>query len=152
MTGSATLVNPLGLTVEWRSSPTPMHEVTDRGHVLELAGAMERDGWNGAPIVADYELRCAGQDKAYTGVHRLAAWPEAGHDEVPCVWIEDIAEAAGIDWPALMDEHDGDGYEAATDLCYQLPAEIREAYGLDVDGIAGPLTTAAIQSALSGAA
>jgi hypothetical protein len=131
---TAILVNPLGLAVEWRSSPSPMHEVTDREHVRVLAAAMERDGWNGPPVVADYELRSAGQDKAYTGVHRLAAWQEAGHDEVPCVWIEDIAEAAGVDWDALLDGHGGDSYEAAADLCYRLPADVREAYGLDVGG------------------
>lgn len=133
----AALINPLGLQVEWRSCLVPLHEVTDREHVRELAEAMERDGWNGSPVVADYELRCAGQDRAYTGVHRIAAWAEAREDHlapVPCVYIEDIAEAAGIDWEALMDRHHGDGYEAASDLCTRLPAEIREAYGLDVGG------------------
>lgn len=132
---TAEITNPLGLQIEWRSGLTPMHEVTDPGHVRELAEAMERDGWAGPPIVADYELRSCNQDKAYTGVHRLAAWAEAGHDEVPCVWIEDIAEAHGIDWDALMDEYDRDSYEAARELCIKLPATTREAYGLDVDGI-----------------
>ena len=132
---AANLINPLGLQVEWCSGLTRLHEVTDSGHVAELAGAMERDGWNGAPVVADYELRSCGQDKAYTGVHRLAAWAETGHDEVPCVWIEDIAEAAGIDWDALMDEYERDSYEAATALCILLPADVREAYGLDVGGM-----------------
>jgi hypothetical protein len=131
------LINPLGLPIEWRSFVSPLHEVTDPQHAAELAAAMKREGWVGPPIVADYELRAAGQDRAYTGAHRLAGWDEA-HGEVgvpvPCVWIEDIAEAAGIDWDALMDKHEGDAYEAATHLCCQLPGDVREAYGLDVGG------------------
>jgi hypothetical protein len=132
-TTEATIANPLGLPVEWRS-PSPVQDYTDAAHVAEITASMKRDGWNGAPVVADYELREAGQDRAYTGTHRIAAWREAGHDELPCVYIEDLAEALGIDWAALMSEHRGDGYEAATALCYRAPAGVREAYGLDCGG------------------
>lgn len=40
----------------------------------------------------------------------------------------------GIDWDALMAKQEGDSYEAATELCYKLPRDVREAYGLDVGG------------------
>jgi hypothetical protein len=128
------VVNPLGLPVEWRPYITPSHEVTSADRVAGLAAAMERDGWAGPPIVADCGLRLCNQDRAYTGAHRLAAWARARGEAgvpVPCVWIEDIAEAAGLDWNALLDEHEGDSYLAAADLCSQVPAGIREAYGLD---------------------
>lgn len=132
---AASLTNPLGLPVEYRTGITPLHDPEDDGKLAALTAAMERDGWDGAPIVADRELAAAGQDKAYTGSHRLAAWSEArDYEPVPCVWIEDIAAACGIDWDAIMDEYDRDSYEAATELCYRLPADVREAYGLDVGG------------------
>ena len=136
MQATAQITNPLNLPVEWRC-PTPLHEVTDYAHMTELAEAMRRDGWNGAPVVADYSLREAGQDRAYTGSHRIAAWAEARGEHgvpVPCVWIEDIASEIGTDWGALLDECDGDPYEAAAQLCYRAPAGIAEAYGLDVGG------------------
>jgi hypothetical protein len=130
----ATLVNPLALPVEYRVGVTPLHDADDADRLADLTASME-DGWHGAPVVADRELRDAGQDKAYTGSHRLAAWDIASDGApVPCVWIEDIAASQGIDWAALMDEHDGDSYDAANELCYRLSTEIREAYGLDVGG------------------
>lgn len=134
-TTEGTLINPLGLPVEWRDSVAALHEVTDPDHAAAIAGAMRRDGWAGAPIIADYELRSAGQDRAYTGAHRLAAWADA-HDEygvpVPCVYIEDIAAATGVNWSQLMSDADGDPYEAARMFCAAIPAAICEAYGLDI--------------------
>ena len=133
-TTEAILVNPLDLPVEWRS-PSPLHEVTDPEHAAEIAESMRAAGWNGAPVVADYELRCAGQDRAYTGVHRLAAWADA-RDEygvpVPCVYIEDIAAVTGVNWSQLMSDADGDPYEAARQFCAAIPAAVCEAYGLDI--------------------
>lgn len=137
MTQTGTVTNPLGLPVEYRDGITPLHEAHDAGRLAELTASMKRDGWAGAPIVADRELRESGQDKAYTGSHRLAAWAGVHeYEPVPCVYIEDLCDALGIDWDALMDGHGNDAYEAATDLCYQLPDDVREAYGLDVGGAA----------------
>lgn len=137
-TMEARLTNPLGLEVTWVCGITPPHEVTDEAKLLALTEAMDRDGWVGAPIVADRELNACGQDRAYTGSHRIEAWSwtDAGDEgaPIPCVFIKDIAERYGIDWDALMDAHDGDSWQAAAELCYALPADVRDAYGLDVDG------------------
>lgn len=131
----ATLINPLGLPVEYRASVQPQHEAYDADRLASLTASMTERGWAGAPLVADRELREAGQDRAYTGSHRLAAWAIASDGApVPCVWIEDIAASQGIDWDALMDEYEGSGYDAATELCYRLGSDVREAYGLDVGG------------------
>jgi hypothetical protein len=130
------IVNPLNLPVEWRDQVTPPHEAGDMGKSDALMDSMAERGWDGPPIVADRELRDAGQDRAYTGSHRIAAWFDA-HDDytpLPCVYIEDLCEALGIDWGALMEDAGGDSWEAATALCYRLPADVREAYGLDVGG------------------
>jgi hypothetical protein len=98
---------------------------------------MTANGWAGPPVVADRELAEVGQDRAYTGSHRLAAW-DAVHDEpgtpAPCVYIEDLCAALGIPWDSLMEGHGNDAYEAAGDLCRRVPDDVREAYGLDVGG------------------
>ncbi len=135
MTTTDSLVNPLELPVEHRTGIEPLHEAHDEAKLAALTLAMAEHGWRGAPLVADRELAAAGQDRAYTGSHRLAAWSEArDYEPVPCVYIEDLCEAVGIDWAALMDEARGDSYDAATALCYQLADDVREAYGLDVGG------------------
>jgi hypothetical protein len=135
MTTAAALVNPLSLPMEYRASVTPLHEADDDGKLAALTASMTEHGWAGAPLVADRELASCGQDRAYTGSHRLAAWSEARECEpVPCVYIEDLCEALGIDWDALMDDAEGNSYDAATELCYRLSDDIREAYGLDVGG------------------
>lgn len=136
------ITNPLGLTVTWVNSITAPHEVTDDAKRVALTEAMGANGWVGAPIVAPIvasrALHEAGQDRAYTGSHRIEAWSWTDEGDasapLPCVWIEDIAEAHGIDWDELMDEHGGDDWEAATAVAYKVPADVREAYGLDIGG------------------
>lgn len=137
-TAAAQITNPLGLDVVWVTDIAPPHEVSDEDHRLQLTEAMERDGWAGAPIVASRELNACGQDRAFTGSHRIVAWKhtEAGDEgeQLPCVFIEDIADLHDIDWDGLIDEYDGDLWQAAAALCWQLPDDVKDAYGLDVDG------------------
>jgi hypothetical protein len=135
---TAELMNPLNLEVTYVRSITPPHEVTDEAKRESLTAAMDRDGWTGAPIVTSRHLNAYGQDRAYTGSHRIEAWSWTDEGDasapIPCVFIEDIADTHGIDWGALMAERDGDDWEAATALCYQLPQGVLDAYGLDCGG------------------
>lgn len=132
------ITNPLDLEVTWVSGITPPHEVTDEDHRQALTAAMDRDGWVGSPIVASRALNAYNQDRAYTGSHRIDAWAYTDEGDagapLPCVFIEDIAEKLGIDWDALMDENDGDDWEAATALTYKIPTDVHDAYGLDIGG------------------
>lgn len=132
------LTNPLGLTVTWVNGITPPHEVTDEAKRQSLTEAMDVNGWAGSPIVASRALHEAGQDRAYTGSHRIEAWSWTDEGDagapMPCVWIEDIAEAYGIDWDELMEQHGGDDWEAATAVAYKVTADVHEAYGLDIGG------------------
>jgi hypothetical protein len=135
---TARITNPLGLEVEWRASVAPLHEPTDPAKVEALLADMTWRGWDGPPIVADGELRDAGQDRAFTGAHRLEAWSRARGEwgpEVPCVYVEDLAGECGADWGELMAKHGNDTYGAATELCGLLPEDIRDAYGFDVGGL-----------------
>lgn len=132
------LTNPLGLEVAWVCGITPPHEVTDQAHRKSLTESMDANGWAGAPIVASRHLNAYNQDRAYTGSHRIEAWSWTDEGDagapLPCVFIEDIAEKLGIDWDALMGEHDGDDWEAATALAYQAPRDVHDTYGLDIGG------------------
>jgi hypothetical protein len=110
-----------------------LHEVTDRAKVVTLAHDMIANGWQGAPIVVDSE-------NAFTGVHRIAAVAYAlreDGEEIETLYVEisDLCELYGIDWTTLLlDEHDGDTYAAAAELRYQLPREVVDYLGFDVDG------------------
>jgi hypothetical protein len=131
------IVNPLDLDIEWRAYVQPLHEVTDDDKLAALAVAI-RSGWNGAPVVASRELAAAGQDRAYTGSHRIAAVALISEEDgtentVPCIYIEDLCEAHGIDWDEIV-ERLGDDYEAAAEVAGLLPETIRSAYGLDTGG------------------
>lgn len=125
------------LTYVTRSSFDPPHGVTDPGKVVAIAGDMAVHGWRGAPIVVD------GGDGgwALTGTHRLAAVRHALYEmdeaEVPVEYVEigDLCRQYGIDWTALLlDEHDGDTYQAAAALRFLLPREVVDYLGFDVDG------------------
>lgn len=123
--------NPLDLDLTQAPPPTAPHEPDDGDKLKQLIASMNAEGWAGPPIVTS-----ADQDRAYTGAHRLAAWADSDRwdQPVPCVSIEDIAAAIGMDWGALMDDHDGDGWEAATEVAFAAPPAIRDAYGLDTGG------------------
>jgi len=115
---------------------TPLHEVTDPAKVDALAAAMAEHGWQGPPIVS----QGGSGGNALTGVHRLAAvdrlWNEEGVEvRIDHVDVGELCERYGVDWTALlMDEHDGDTYQAAAALRDLLPAEVRAYLGFDVDG------------------
>ncbi len=104
----------------------PLHDVDDRAKVATLVTAMQADGWTGAPIVV-----IAGQDvRAITGVHRRAAALIADI-KVPIVDLDDILTEHDTSLSELTAEY-GDEYEALARLPYHLPAEVIEAYGIDV--------------------
>lgn len=130
------LVNPLNLPVTGVRGIEALHPPTDEQLLANLIADMNARGWVGPPIIADGELADIGQDRAYTGSHRLAAWAQSQHsdDPVPCVWIEDLAEAAGLDWGEIFNDVGRDGYDAAAELSVRIPGDIRSAYGLDTGG------------------
>lgn len=118
--------NPLGLTIVGDVTGfVPPHDVTDPGKAEKLAVDMEAHGWQGAPIVV---LRDYAQ--AITGVHRLAAAEQAGIT-VPGVDIEELLDACGIDLWERRDQHE-DLWDALAALIDELPANVRDAYGLDL--------------------
>ena len=63
----------------------PLHEVRDAEKLEALTASMERDGWQGRPILVSAR---DGGFFAYTGSHRIAAARAAGLDQVPVVVIE----------------------------------------------------------------
>jgi len=75
---------------EWTSprSIEPPHEVRDKKKLTDLAKKMEKEGWQGRPILA---IDLGRGQEALTGSHRIAAAKIAGID-VPVVMVdEDIA-------------------------------------------------------------
>jgi hypothetical protein len=128
------IVNILDLPIEWRHNITPYHEVRDPDLVQQLRASMEAHGWQGPPLVCDRDLFEVNQDQAYTGSHRIAAWALAQDDtlaDMPCVFIQDIAEHHNIDLDALVDDNLGNTYAAVEQFVALLPDDVAEAYGLD---------------------
>lgn len=110
-----------------------LHPVTDPGKVEDLIASMREHGWQGPPIVSE------GQENAWTGVHRITAaarlWNQEGVEvEVPHIDIGDLCDAYGLDWEVLVDQAEGDEYEAAVTLKSRLPVEVVDYLGFDVDG------------------
>lgn len=113
-------------------SLNPLHEVVDRDKFNHLVTDMADNDWVGAPLVVDGE-------NAFTGAHRIAAaaklWNEHGTAiEIPRVEISELCEMYGLDWADMVAEHDGDTYEAAAALRSELPREVVDYLGFDVDG------------------
>lgn len=104
----------------------PAHDVDDPDKVEKLAADMGANGWQGAPLVV---LRDYAQ--AVTGVHRLAAAEQAGI-AVPAVDIEELLDVYGIDLWARCEELNGELWDALMVLVSELPADICDAYGLDL--------------------
>ncbi len=119
-------VNPLDLDIHDGTNFAPRHEVRDQAHLEQITASMITSGWTGAPIVADVETA-----QAITGSHRIVAAKAAGID-VPAVDVFDLAEACGIDLYDLIETY-GALEDALPRLCALASAEIREAYGLDID-------------------
>src|SRR5690606_3335380 len=104
----------------------PAHDVDDPDKVEKLAADMGANGWQGAPLVV---LRDYAQ--AVTGVHRLAAAEQAGI-AVPGVDMEELLEACDLDLWATCEEQGGEMWRALVVLADEIPAEVRDAYGLDL--------------------
>lgn len=109
-----------------------LHEIYDPTKVAALMDSMEATGWQGVPIVVDGE-------QALTGSHRIAAvdrlWNREGIEvPIPRVEISDLCELYGIDWNTVRREYDGDTYQAAASLRTELPREVVDYLGFDVDG------------------
>jgi len=128
------ITNPLGLDLVWAVGVQQVHDAHDADKVAALAADMNTRGWAGAPLIASRSLHECGQDRAYTGSHRWQAWQDSAHagEPMPCVFIEDLAAEHGIDFEDLVDEH-GSDYTAAAKVGYLLPADIVDAYGLDLE-------------------
>lgn len=132
---TATVTNPLDLEVVYAAHIEAPHDAYETDKLAGITASMETNGWTGAPIVASRALHDGGQDRAFTGSHRLVAWRDAsGGAPAPCVFIEDIAAQVGIDWDELLEDHQGDDWDAATAVAYAVPAAVREAYGMDIGG------------------
>ena len=104
------------------SGYNPFHEVIDRNKLAELIESMERDGWQGAPLVAD-------GDQLITGAHRYVASIAAGID-AQVVDIRDIYP----EWETLHAEFGSPASNEPDYVCavLELPADIIEMYGIDV--------------------
>lgn len=107
------------------------HAADDTAKVAEIAASIERDGWQGSPLVA-------WGTNLMTGAHRHAAWMRV-HDrddsDLPIVQIADLAAEYGNDWETIAAEEGCDSIDSA-DLVYAIdraiPAAARAEYGIDV--------------------
>lgn len=113
-------------------SLNPLHAAVDRDKLNHLVADIDENGWQGAPLVVDGE-------NAFTGAHRIAAaaklWNEHSISvEIPRVEISDLCEMYGLDWAEMVEQYDGDTYEAASALRAELPSEVVDYLGFDVDG------------------
>lgn len=119
--------NPLGLDlIDDVTGFAPAHDVDDPDKVEKLAADMKAHGWQGAPLVVHRDYA-----QAVTGVHRLAAAEQAGI-AVPGVDIEELLDVYGIDLWARCEDLDGELWEALRVAVGDLPAEVRDTYGLDL--------------------
>lgn len=126
-TGAMQTANPLALSlIEDVTGYAAPHDVTDEGKVEALVTAMRQHGWQGAPIVVlpDYA-------RALTGAHRLPAAEQAGII-VPGVDAEALFAECGIDLWERAEETDADLDDVLIAVIAELPAEVRNTYGLDL--------------------
>jgi hypothetical protein len=107
----------------------PLHEVEDWGKVGELMESIKQNGWQGAPLVA-------WGDQLITGTHRYAAWRKLGYCDydLPTIDLSEVFAEAGFDIDELHEKY---GYPTVddpefVDFILELPAEIREKYGIDI--------------------
>lgn len=108
----------------------PRHEVNDWAKVEALAESMERDGWQGAPLVRWDNYLITGTHRYYAA-SRLLEWSDG---KIPTITLEELYEEAGMDF-AEMEEALADYVICANYdelLVNELPAEIREKYGIDL--------------------
>ena len=110
----------------------PYHEVRDYDHVKKLMESMEANGWVGAPLVI------WGGEYLITGSHRYAAAMELGWSEreIPTIELAEVFAEAELDFDELHKQY---GEPTISDhgmlvaLLNELPEEIREKYGIDIN-------------------
>jgi len=104
-----------------------LHEVRDTEKVNRLAKAIEENGWQGPPMVADY-------DCLITGVHRYAALRQLDREayvECHTIDIRDIVENFDAKIDELMDSG-LDWIESLRRILDDLPESTRTEYGMDL--------------------
>lgn len=107
--------------------PPPAAE--SQATVANLSASMRRDGWLGAPLVAD-------GDQLITGSHRHAAWLDihGADDDIPTIPLRDVFAEDDLDfdaeWAASGNPVLGDQEFVA--LLELLSATTREKYGIDL--------------------
>jgi len=109
----------------------PPHDPDDLDKVRALTDDMAARGWVGAPLVAFGE-------QLVTGSHRYAAaraldWTDA---DVPTVTLEEVFAEAGLDFAAVYADHDEPAFgsfEFGYMVRHELPAAVRDRYGIDVN-------------------
>lgn len=102
------------------------HDIQDEGKLQALIESMSANGWQGAPLVK------WGEVDLITGTHRYHAAKEADI-EIPVIDLEDVFAEAGLDFQAVWEECGEPAYGeyGLTEMLYELPESVREAYGID---------------------
>lgn len=77
---------------------TPPNNPGDPHKVSRLAHRMEKNGWQGYPLVVH-------EGRPLNGSHRLTAAKRVGLENVPTMSVEDVAQTIGVD---LEDYRDGE--------------------------------------------
>lgn len=103
----------------------PYHTPDDAQKVSDIAESMERDGWIGAPLVADGEQLLTGAHR-YHAAYRVLDWTDA---QIPVIDVREIFEAHGLSYDALLEDEDGDVVYTIT---HYLPQSARDEYGIDI--------------------
>lgn len=114
-------------TWERTGNLVPRHGIDRPDDRDAIAASMAAHGWQGEPVVIDDRAFDGSGGYLITGNHRQAAALAAGLESVPCITLADLCDAAGIDLDAYCDgSYDSDW----TPVLAELPAEIRDAYGI----------------------
>ena len=106
------------------------HGIQDHEKLEALIESMERDGWQGVPLVR------VGESWLITGSHRVVAARNAELETVPTVEIMDLFAEAGLDFAAIHAEYGEPVYGewALSDMiARELPDSIKTKYGVDID-------------------
>lgn len=138
--------NPLNLPIfnaqHFNPHPWRRHVDDEAAERDELAAAMSKHGWQGAPVVAIQQLA-----EVLCGNRKFLAARQAELSPIPAVDIFELLDAAGVSYTAYQEKHLAvlkerfrrSAYEfmhVIVAICMELPAEIRDAYGVDLDAIA----------------
>jgi len=108
-----------------------LHEERDRAKTERIKKSMEKNGWQGVPLVRDGE-------QLLTGTHRYLAAQELGwgDSDIPMIDLETLYRDAGLDMAELHSEHDSptiDEWCEWVGFLSELPESVRDNYGIDVE-------------------